>query len=212
MLKRVGRNVSLGWLFFGAMLLDILLWSFVLVRVESVNVPKNLRNMADVTFDFPYSHGLAASLAWSIAMLVVGWVIWSRSSRRLVNALVLAAAVFSHFVLDWLVHGPELPVMGHGSRLLGFGLWRILPLAWGVEIALVGSGLWVFLKTQPLHGCRKVALIAGMTVVLIMTIRGQASSSAPPSIAAMAGTSLAFITLVVWFGWWVDRGHEKSRD
>jgi hypothetical protein len=206
LLKRARREVSLGWLFFGAMLLDIVLWLLVLAGVESVHVPQHLRNMADLTFDFPYSHSLLASLAWSATMYVIGLYIWRRQfEKRFGCALVLAAAVFSHFVLDWLVHVPELPVAGRDSARLGLGLWRNLPLAWSVEAALVAVGVWVYLKSKPLERRRKIIFVVVMTLVTVMTIGGQASNSAPPSIAAMAGSSLICILLTVWFGWWADR-------
>ena len=212
LLKRAGRNVSLGWLFLGAVLLDIVLWLFVLAGVESVQVPKSLRTMADLTYDFPFSHGLVASLGWSLVLLMMGWFVGRRfPQQRFAGALALAAAVFSHFVLDWLVHIPELPVAGRDSMRLGLGLWRNLPLAWGVEAALAAAGVWVFLKTQPLDRRRTSAMVVVITLVTIMTIPGQASSSAPPSIAAMAGSSLVFIALVIWFGWWVDRRSEEAR-
>jgi hypothetical protein len=206
LLKRAERRVSLGWLFFGAMLLDILLWVFVLAGVENVQVPEHLRSMADLTFDFPYSHSLVASLIWSVVIFTAGWFLWRHSPRqRLACALILAAAVFSHFALDWLVHIPELPVAGRNSMRLGFGLWRNLPLAWGVEAALVALGVWAYLKKQPLDRRRKLALVIVMTLVTAMTIVGQASHSAPPSIGAMAGSSLVLIAMGIWFGWWVDR-------
>ena len=212
LLKRAGRKVSLGWLFFGAMLLDILLWLLVLAGVESVQVPPHLRTMADLTFDFPYSHSLVAGLGWSLVMFVVGWFVGRRfPQQRLACALVLAAAVFSHFALDCLAHIPELPVAGRDSKLLGFGLWRNLPLAWSVETALTAAGVWVFLKAQLLDRRRIFALVAVMTLLTAMTILGQASSSAPPSIAAVARSSLVFIALVIWFGWWIDRCKEGIR-
>lgn len=209
LLKRAGRRVSLGWLFLAAMLPDILLWLLVLAGVETMHVPEKLRTMADITFDFPYSHGLVASLGWSLAMFVAGWFIGRRfPQQRLAGALALALAVFSHFALDWLVHIPELPVAGRDSARLGLGLWRNLPLAWGVETALVVLGTWAYLKTQPLDRRRTFALIAVTTFLTVMTILGQASSSAPPSVAAMAGSSLVVIALVIGFGWWVERRNE----
>ena len=212
LLKRAGRNVSLGWLFFAAMLLDVLLWLLVLAGIESVRVPANFRTMADLTFDFPCSHGLVASLGWALVMFLTGWAVCRRfPQHRFAGALTLAAAVLSHFVLDWLVHIPELPVAGRDSKMLGFGLWRQLPLAWTVETALAAGGVWVFLKTQPRDRRRTYTLVAVMTLVTAMTILGQASTSAPPSIAAMAGSSLLLIGLLVAFGWWVDRGSGKAR-
>ena len=107
LLKRTERKVSLGWLFFGAMLLDILFWLRVLAGVESVPVPKNLGTMADLTFEFPYSHGLVASLGWSLVLFMIGCFVWRRYPQPwLAGALVLATAVFSHFALDWF--NPDL--------------------------------------------------------------------------------------------------------
>lgn len=211
LLKRAGREVSLGALFFSAMFLDIVLWLLVLAGVESVHVPANLRTMSGLTFDFPYSHGLAASAGWSAAVFVVGCRIWRRRApqRRLAGALVLAAAVFSHFALDWLVHVPELPVAGRRSKLLGLGWWQNLPLAWSVETALVAVGLWTYSKTLRLPRGRLLALAAVLSGVTTMTILGQASKSAPPDPAVMAATSLLTIALLVWFGWWVERAGEK---
>jgi len=205
LLKRADRNVGLGWLFFAAMLLDIVLWLLVLAGVESVRVPEHLRTMADLTYDFPWSHSLAASLGWSALMFAAGWFLWRRTPRqRLAGGLILAAAVFSHFALDWLVHIPELPVAGPRSARLGLGLWRHLPLAWTLEAALVVAGAWVYLKTQRLDRRRTLALVAVLTLVTVLTITGQASN-APPSIPLMAGSSLGLIALVIGFGRWVDR-------
>ena len=205
LLKRANREVSLGALFLGAMLLDIVLWVLVLARVESVLVPAHLQSMADLRFDFPYSHGLAASVGWSVAAFLVAWFTW----KRFPHAFVISIAVFSHFALDWLVHIPELPVAGRGSTLLGFGLWQHLPLAWGVETALAAAGLWIYLRTQPLSRARTFALSGAVAVVTLMTILGQASKSAPPAPSVMALTSLVMIALLVFFAWWVE-GNAKS--
>jgi hypothetical protein len=167
--------------------------------------------MADLKFDFPYSHSLVASLGWSVVMFTIGWFALRRfPQQRLVGALVLAAAVFSHFVLDWLVHVPELPVAGRDSKLLGLGLWQNLPLTWGVEAALVVAGVWAYLRTKALDRRRTFALVVVTSFITALTIVGQASSSPPSSIVAMAGSSLVLIALLVCFGWWVDRRSEKA--
>lgn len=207
MLKRAGRDVRLVWLYVAAMLLDILLWLLVLARVEAVRIPANLRTMADVRFDFPYSHGLLASVCWSAAAFPFGWWVVGRKAKgRMAAALVLAAAVFSHFVLDWLVHAPELPLAGRGSTLLGFHLLQNPPVALGVETAIAIAGVWVYLKTQSLGRRRKLALLIVMTLVAAMTVLGQLSHTAPPSSEAMAGSSLATIVTLGLFFWWVERG------
>jgi hypothetical protein len=108
----------LGWLFFGAMFFDLLLWLLVLLGIESVILPEKLWTIADVRFAFPYCHGLAASLLWSLTAFATVWFFLPMTSPLIEGtriARVLAAAVFCHFILDWLVHIPELPLLGPTS-------------------------------------------------------------------------------------------------
>lgn len=213
LLKRVGRKVNLGWLLFGSLLPDILLWILVLAGIETIEVPETLRTMADLRFDFPYSHSLVASLGWSLLLFAVGWFMGKRCPKqRMINALAVAAAVFSHFLLDWLVHVPELPVAGRDSMRLGFGLWKNLPLAWSVETGITVLGVWVYLKTRSLDRCRFISLLVMIAVVTVMTILGQASNSPPGSVAIIAGSSLMFIALMIGFGWWVDCRNENPEN
>ena len=75
--KRLAPRVNLGVLFLAAMGLDALLWTFVLLGLEEMRVPGNFEEAHYLTFTFPYSHGLVASLAWSALALVAararGW-------------------------------------------------------------------------------------------------------------------------------------------
>ena len=202
-LKNPKAPVGLGTLFFCAMLADVVLWLLVLVGVESVHIPGRLQSMADITFDFPYSHSFLAALAWAaLAGIVVS--VSMRNPNHLSSFLV-AAAVFSHFLLDWLVHIPELPLAGNDSTKLGLGLWRILPLAWSIEALIVAAGLWTFLPRARLSTPRKVVLTTAMVLLTIMTIVGQSSKSPPPSIRVMAASSLLTIALITGFGIWIDR-------
>jgi hypothetical protein len=125
-------------------------------------------------------------------------------------SFVIAAAVFSHFILDWLVHVPELPVAGHDSAKLGLGLWRDLPVAWIVEGAFTTAGLWLYLKAVSLSRARRATLVAVMVVTMVMTVIGQASTAPPPNPGVMAATSLGTIALLVVFGWWLEREPNRS--
>lgn len=205
LLKRASRDLGLAWLFAGAMLLDIALWLFVLLGVESVRVPEKLRTMAELRFDFPLSHGLAASLVWSAIGFAAGSIIGRNSPNRMRMSAVLAAAVFSHFILDWIVHVPELPLFGRNSARLGLGLWNHLPIAWTAEALLTLAGLGLYLRTQRLSRVRIYTLIVVMLFVTGATIIGQNSNTPPPSIAAMAGSSILMISALIWFAWWVER-------
>ena len=94
-----------------------------------------------LTFTFPYSHGLIASLSWSAAAFGIaracGWEVRA--------GVVVAATVFSHFLLDALVHVAGLPLLGAGSYRVGLGLWRHTGLELAVECVIGGLGWWIYL-------------------------------------------------------------------
>lgn len=202
-LRSPKRRIGLGALFFCSMALDFILWILVLARVETVHIPEKLNSMADIRFDFPYSHSLLASAAWALlaAALVQLW------RRDAITSLLAAAAVFSHFILDCLVHIPELPIAGQNSAKLGFGLWQNLPLAWTIESAIAAAGVIIYLKRNRPTKPRAILLTILILLLTIMTIAGQASKTPPPSITVMAATSLASILLITACGAW----HEHLR-
>lgn len=75
-------------------------------------------------------------LTW---VATAGWV-----GGRGWATVVVAAAVFSHFLLDFLVHIPELPLLGEASPKVGLGLWNQMPVASVVGILLVAAvGGWL---------------------------------------------------------------------
>ena len=210
-LKGASKRVALSALLFAALLLDFVLWVLVLCGVETVQVPPGYQRGSDMAFVFPYSHGFAASILWSLASFGAAWVCWRRRKDALIPAAVLALAVFSHFILDWLVHRPELPLAGAGSAKLGLGLWRHLPWAWTVEAALLLAGLFFYLRIVPLSHARRAVLITTMGLTMLLTIVGQASTAPPPKPSIMAATSLGAIALLIFMAWWVERTNPVAK-
>ncbi|MCB9727838.1 MAG: hypothetical protein H6746_05030 [Deltaproteobacteria bacterium] len=203
---RAERRINLGALVLAALLLDVLLWFFILVGLESVVIPADFARTHQPAFDFPWSHGLVASLVWSAGAFGAAWIA-SGADRRLrlrVSGLV-AVAVFSHWVLDFLVHAPELPLLGDSSPKLGLGLWQSMPVALAVESALVVLGLVLYLPRAGLSRARSVALAALTLATLGFTIAGMTVAPPPPSPQAMAGSSLVTIALTAALIAWLDR-------
>ncbi len=205
-LKRAERRVNLGVLILAALLLDVLLWLFVLAGLEQVIVPADYARRHYVTFVFPYSHSLAASLGWSILagaltwVATVGWV-----GGRGWATVVVAAAVFSHFPLDVLVHIPELPLLGEASPKVGLGLWNQMPVALMLEVLITAGGLLVFLRGVTLARGRTIGLVGLVVFVTALTVAGMTVAPAPPSIPQVAISSVVGILLVAAIGGWLDR-------
>ena len=91
---RAERRVSVGVFVAAALLLDFLLWLFVLLGWESVAIPADFANTHQPEFVFPYSHGLLASAVWSTLAAVLAFILCSRLRARWRVATLVAVAVF----------------------------------------------------------------------------------------------------------------------
>src|SRR5262249_953901 len=111
---RAERAVNVGVFVAAALLLDFLLWLFVLLGWESVTIPADFAGTHQPQFAFPYSHGLLASAAWAVLAGVLALTLCARLRTRWRVATLVVLAVLSHWVLDALVHRPELPLAGRG--------------------------------------------------------------------------------------------------
>jgi hypothetical protein len=92
-----------------------------------------------------YTHSLVGALVIAASFgVVAGW----RWGRR--NGVVLAGVVFSHWVLDLLVHRADMPILpGNVGNLprLGLGLWRMPAACAVVELALVLLGTFLYWRS-----------------------------------------------------------------
>lgn len=202
---RVERRVSLGMFVFAAVFLDFALWVFVLLGWESVTIPANFTSTHQPEFVFPYSHGLLASIGWSALAGVAVFLCYPRLGQtKLRAALLVSAAVFSHWLLDALVHAPELPIAGAGSPKVGLGLWNSMPLALSVEALVSAAGLYFFLAGTALSRPRKIWLCVLCAVILVFTAVGMTVAPPPPSVTVMAISSLITIVVVCALAGWLD--------
>ena len=207
-LKKMERRINLGWLFFAALFHDFLLGILVLLGLEQIHIPANFAQTHYLTFTFPYSHGLAASIIWSLLGFGITYAVlprWSTKERRQAG-LVIAIAVFSHFVLDWFVHIPEMPLLGENSPKLGLSLWNNLPLALGLEVGLVFIGFIYYLSmVKPKTNLAKYGVAALMVLITVLTVSGQLFAETPPPANGAAMTWIFQPFLICGLAYWFDR-------
>jgi hypothetical protein len=210
-IARAEPRVNVGAFIAAALLLDIVLWLLVLLGWETVNIPGDFAATHQPEFVFPYSHSLLASLAWSAAAAALGFALCAHlRDARWRAAGLLAAAVFSHWLLDALVHRPEMPLAGAGSPKVGLGLWHNPTLGLAVEAACVVVGLLLFVPASRLKLGKSVALTVLVLLLMAFTVVGMTIAPAPPSPLAMAASSLATLAIAcvvfVWLGWHARQG------
>lgn len=200
------RRINVGVFVFAAVLLDVLLWLFVLMGWESVTIPADFAATHQPVFAFPLSHGLLAAVIWSALAGIILAAVFARSVQPGWRVAFLgAAAVFSHWLLDALVHRPELPLAGRASPAVGLALWSNMPIALSVEAAMVAWGLWLFLSGSKLGKNKSFALIVLAVLLMAFTAIGMTVAPPPPSAPAMAGSSLVTLAVVGALFWWLGR-------
>jgi hypothetical protein len=210
---RADPQVNVGVFVTAAFLLDLLLWLLVLLGWESVSIPADFASTRQPAFDFPYSHGLAGSVLWSTCAGAVAFIVAPRGTRlsRWRLALLVAGAVFSHWLLDALVHRPELPVGGADSVKVGLALWDHMPAALAIEAGIVVVGLWIFTIGSRLSRRRSIGLVVLALVIVVFTMLGVTIAPPPPSALAMAASSLVTVTAVCAVAWWLGRPGDVRR-
>ena len=120
--------------FLGVGFLDVLFGIFVMLGIERVTITPGVSPGFRLNF-IDWSHSLAMSLVWAAIFSAFFW----RRGRAVV--LTVAFAVFSHFLLDWPMHPPDLALWPHSSLHIGFGLWHRYPTGWWwMELAFIIAG------------------------------------------------------------------------
>ena len=151
-------------LLLGVGFLDVLFGPFVLLGWERVTITPGVSPGFSLDY-IDWSHSLLMSLVWA-GLFGLCFLRLGRST-----ALVLAASVFSHFVLDLLMHPSDL-ALWPGSRIhLGFGLWRVLPVGWWfVELAFIGLCLAYYRRRSLQFGGFGSRFKAIVVVVLLLHV------------------------------------------
>lgn len=156
--KRAAPKVSLGTLVLSAQFADLLWPILLLVGVEHVRIEPGLAAVSPLHFtDYPITHSLVGALGWSL-LFALAYFFARRHPR---GAWIVGAAVFSHWVLDLIVHRPDLPLAPGTLTRVGLGLWHSLPGTLIVEFGLYALGIAVYLRaTSATDAVGRYALFA----------------------------------------------------
>ena len=87
------------------------------------------------------------SILWSGLAFAITFLI-SRDRR---TAGVIGLVTFSHWVLDFIVHPPDLRLLFDGSPMVGLGLWTSpsgVILSFVLEAVLLAAGIAVYLNAK----------------------------------------------------------------
>jgi hypothetical protein len=204
--KRFAPKTSLGTLIAGAVLLDVLWPIFVLLGWEQVRIVPGITAFTPLDFvSYPYSHSLAAAIGWA-TLFAVGYYFVKRYRA---GAILIWLGVVSHWVLDFVVHRPDLPLYP-GSVRVGLGLWNSIVATVVVEGLMYVIALWIYLRvTRPRDRIGTWAWWA-FVVVLAALYVADAISPPPPSVKPVVILTIPFTWLLILWAGWADR-HREAR-
>ena len=199
--KRVAPEASLGTAVLAAQTLDLAWPVLVLAGVERVEIAPGITRVTPLDFvHYPYSHSLVAAVGWAAVVGAVYFAVRGRARA----ASCMAALVASHWLLDWVVHRPDLLLYPGEAGAHGLGLWNSLPATLAVELVLFAGGLWLYAGcTRPADRIGRWAL-AGLVAFLAILFAGVVFGPPPPDAQAVAWSGIAAWLLVAW-GYWIDR-------
>ena len=193
------KRIPLWLLFIAVQFIDVLWSIFVLLGVEKVRiVPGFTASNALDLYYMPYTHSLAGVLCWSaLAYIVCQLVAQLRGVR---TGLIVAGAVFSHWVLDLIVHIPDLSLYDSVGKM-GFGLWNYRGAAFALEMAVLFGGGALLYRTAT----HKARLVGYVIFLAAFQVFGTFFFPLPTSDQSMAITALVFYVVLAIVAWWVDR-------
>ncbi len=201
-IKSIQKPIPLWLLFIAVQFLDVLWAIFILTGVEKVRITPGITatNPLDLYY-MPYTHSLVGALLWS-GVAFIGYKVARRGSS--LAALLVAAAVFSHWVLDLIVHRPDLPVYDNTYKL-GFGLWNYPALAFALEASLLFVGIFLYLRaSKAVSPTGKFGM--PMFGILLLIVQGIVFFGAPPSSpSAAAITALLSYVLLAAVAYWLEQ-------
>lgn len=203
--KQVSRKPSLGTMFMAAQFIDLLWPVFVLAGLEKVQIEPGNTAFTPLNFVYyPFTHSLAGVLLWSVGFGLVYY--WLKKDRK--SAALLGGLVLSHWVLDLLVHKPDLELLPGLSVTVGFGMWNSVPLTILIEGIIFGAGLYIYYKSSRAVNKTGMYSFWGFAVFLIVVYIMNILGDPPPSAEAIGYVGLSQWLLIVW-GYWIDKNRQS---
>jgi membrane-bound metal-dependent hydrolase YbcI (DUF457 family) len=202
--KTLQPRVSLGTFFLAAQLADLVWPTLLLLGIERVKIVPHFT--ATNAFEFvyyPFTHSLVGELVAGLLLGLIYWLV----KRNAKGALLVGLLVPSHWLLDLVVHTPDLPLYPGPSPMFGFGLWNQFALTQMVEFVLLGAGLWLYVRrTTARNRVGRYGLL-GLVAFLVLIHMGGLFSPPPASVEAL-GWSGQLFWVVVLLAYWVDRNRD----
>jgi len=148
---------------------------------------------------------------------VIGWAtlfasIYFGVARYLAGAITIWFGVISHWLLDYFVHNPDLPLYAGGSRFIGMGLWNRRWITVAVELAMLLGGIAIYLFQTRAKDKIYGSVLFWVFVVIIVALYGAVVFGPPPPSVRKVAIGALVTLLAVPLAWWIDHHREPRAD
>jgi membrane-bound metal-dependent hydrolase YbcI (DUF457 family) len=165
-------ELPLWSLLVSSQLLDIAFVPFSLAGAESIE-PLGDGGYASMMIYAFYTHSFVGALFLAILAACLAGRFWGKKS-----AVVTGAVVFSHWILDLIVHRPDMPILpGNAGNfpLLGFGLWESISASILIEFLFIAAGSFFYFRyalqsSGPERRGKGIAAGCAMTAFLFLSL------------------------------------------
>ncbi len=204
--KKIDNKPSLGTMFFAAQFLDLIWPLFLLMGVEKVKIEPGISaaNPLDFTY-YPWTHSLLLVLFWSFLFGIIYYAI----RKNLKSSVILGLLVLSHWLLDLLVHIPDLPIFPWSDLKVGLGLWNSVTGTFLIEVAIFGIGVYFYAAATTAKNKKGSFGFWGLVLFLLIIFIMNTFSSPPPSAEAIAYVGLLQWLFIPW-AYWINRNRSIS--
>jgi hypothetical protein len=192
----------LAVLMIGTQLIDFGFFGFALLGIEHFRMVPGITasNWLDL-YDMPYTHSLLGTGVWAAGFAALVWLVTHRPAA----AGLAAMAVVSHWLVDLLVHRPDLTLAG-SQPFVGLGLWNLPVVEKPLELALAFGSL-TFYAARARPKALPLAVLA-----LVLALCQAIDWFGPRSIEVTTSqpvTALAAYTVIAGIAFWVESSRAK---
>ncbi|HZH67450.1 MAG TPA: metal-dependent hydrolase [Flavisolibacter sp.] len=204
--KSLKSKPSLGTYFLAAQFPDLLWPTFLLLNIEKSEISQIAANPIPLSFThYPISHSLLTVIGWGVLFALVYTLLKKNKNA----AIILGVCVVSHWLLDFFVHIPDLPLYPGNSPLFGLGMWRLKTAVLVVEVLMLATGVFLYLKASRTKSRKGSYATLAFVFILLVVHLLNVFGPPPPSMKAVAWAGQLQWLFVLW-GYLIDRGKSKT--
>lgn len=191
--KAIEPRAPMWTLAAAAQFVDIGWSAFIIAGIERASVDPSLPGSSLVLEHMPWTHSLPMTFAWAIGAAVLVKLLLRLPMWA---SVAVGLTVASHWLLDLIVHRPDLELWIGGDKV-GFGLWNYPVPEQAVEIGLVAicGAMWV--ASRKTLGRTAWPAIAFIAFLVALQIVAMLSPQPAGPLAAQSGAMILAIYLLV---------------